>query len=245
MLIRIAICDDDGNIVDRIKEIIEEYCNAKQIEYRLDGFNSGEALLVSQETYDIIFLDIYMEGLSGIETAKCIRQKDKIVEIIFLTSYAGLTKEALAVHAFEYLEKPIKKVVIFQQMDEVLAKIRYKKGVEEMKAQKVSFNGGRNQISICISDIYYFERTERKIKAVTTKGVFILYETISSIEKKLQEYDFVIPHQSFVVNMNNIKDYVKDQIIMTNQDIIPVAQKRSSELKKCMREFLQSKLDSR
>lgn len=243
-MITIAICDDDYNITKKLKEIIEEYCNMKSVEITFNIFHSGEALLISETPYDILFLDIYMDGLNGIETAKYIRQKDQSVEIIFLTSFSGLTREALSVHAFEYLEKPIQKDIIFQQMDEVMTKISYKKRLEENKAQIVSFYGGRNNIGICVSDIYYFERTDRKIKAVTKKGNFILYETIASLEEKLQEFNFVTPHQSFVVNIDNIKDYIKDQIIMTNYDIIPVAQKRSSELKRSMREFLQNKLEN-
>lgn len=244
-MISIAICDDDYNITKKLEEIIEEYCNMKSVEVTFKIFSSGEALLISEAQYDILFLDIYMDGLNGIETAKHLRQKDKLVEIIFLTSFSGLTREALSVHAFEYLEKPIQKDIIFQQMDEVISKLSYKKGVEENKSQIVSFYGGRNNIGLCVNDIYYFERTDRKIKAVTKKGNFILYETIASLEEKLQEFDFVTPHQSFVVNIDNIKDYIKDQIIMTNYDVIPVAQKRSSELKRCMREFLQNKLENR
>lgn len=244
-MIFIAICDDDSNITSKLKEIIEEYCNMNGIEHTFEIFNSGEALLISKTTYDILFLDIYMEGLNGIETAKLLRQKDKVVEIIFLTSFSGLTKEALSVHAFEYLEKPIQKEVIYHQIDEVLSKINHKKGLEENKTQIVTFYGGRNNIGLCVKDIYYFERTDRKIKAVTKKGEFVLYETIASLEDKLQKYDFVTPHQSFVVNIDNIKDYIKDQIIMVNHDVIPVAQKRSSELKRCMREFLQNKLEYR
>lgn len=244
-MISIAICDDDNNITKKLKEIIKEYCNVKSLECTFKIFHSGEALLISETTYDILFLDIYMDGLNGIETAKHLRQKDKSVEIIFLTSFSGLAREALSVHAFEYLEKPIQKEIIFHQMDEVLSKLSYKKGMEENRTKIITFYGGRNDIGICVNDIFYFERTDRKIKAVTKKGNFILYETIASLEEKLQEFDFVTPHQSFVVNIDNIKDYIKDQIIMINHDIIPVAQKRSSELKRCMREFLQNKLENR
>lgn len=244
-MICIGICDDDNSITTKLKATIEDYCKVKSIEANYKIFHSGEAILLSKEPFDILFLDIYMEGLNGIETAKYIRQKDQSVEIIFLTSFSGLTREALSVHAFEYLEKPIQKDVIFQQMDEVIAKINYRKGIEETKAQVISFYGGRNDIGICVSDIYYFERVDRKIKAVTKKGDFILYESIASIEEKLQDFNFVTPHQSFVVNIDNIKDYIKDQIIMTNYEIIPVAQKRSADLKRCMREFLQNQLENR
>jgi DNA-binding LytR/AlgR family response regulator len=244
VLINIAICDDDIVITDEMQEIITQYQRDRNEEICCDIFHDGESLMSEEKEYDIIFLDIIMAGMDGIETAKKLRKKDKTVEIIYLTSYAGLTKEALAVHAFEYLEKPVTKDQIYNQLDEALEKILRKKLNDEYKYHIVAFNAGKNSIRLAIDDIYYFERVDRKLKAVTKKGDFLLYETIASVEEKLHQYDFVTPHQSFVVNINNMKDYVKDEIIMLNNEIIPVAQKRASEVKRIMREFLQKKLEN-
>ncbi|BCJ95460.1 DNA-binding response regulator [Anaerocolumna cellulosilytica] len=243
-MINIAICDDEHVITEQMQEIIMNYQKVRQEDFQLTIYHSGEKLLTARESYDIIFLDIYMAGIDGIETAKRLRRNDKTVEIIYLTSYAGLTREALSVHAFEYLEKPIKREVIIKQLDEVLERILHKKLIEDSKTKTIDFNAGKNSIRLFVDDIYYFERVDRKIKAVTKKGNFILYETIASLEEKLHTFDFVTPHQSFVVNINNMKDYVKDEIVMMNYDIIPVAQKRASDFKRIMREFLQKQLEN-
>ncbi|WFR59863.1 LytTR family DNA-binding domain-containing protein [Anaerocolumna sp. AGMB13025] len=242
-MINIAVCDDDIMVTDEMQEIITQYNKERDEEISCDIFHNGESLMSEEKEYDIIFLDIVMAGIDGIETAKKLRKKDKTVEIIYLSSYSGLTKEALSVHAFEYLEKPVDREQIYKQLDEALEKILRKKLNEEYKYHIVSFNAGKNSVRLPIDDIYYFERVDRKLKAVTKKGNFMLYETIASIEEKLHQYDFVTPHQSFVVNINNMKDYLKDEIIMLNCDIIPVAQKRASEVKRTMREFLQKKLE--
>lgn len=243
-MINIAICDDDIIITDQMQEIITQYKTERNEEIGCDIYHNGESLISEEKEYDIIFLDIKMDKLDGIETAKRLRKKDKTVEIIYLTGYGGLTREALSVHAFEYLEKPVTREQIYSQLDEVLEKILRKKLNEEYKYHIVTFNAGKNSIRLPIDDIYYFERVDRKLKAVTKKGNFMLSETITSIEEKLHQYDFVTPHQSFVVNINNMKDYVKDEIIMLNCDIIPVAQKRASEVKRVMREFLQKKIEN-
>jgi DNA-binding LytR/AlgR family response regulator len=245
VLITIAVCDDDIRITDQMQEIITQYKLDKKEELECYIYHSGESLVMEEKEYDIIFLDIKMDKLDGIETAKRLRRRDKTVEIIYLTSYAGMTREALTVHAFGYLEKPITSEQIYFQLDEVLEKIMRKKLNEEYKYHIVTFNAGKNSIRLPIDDIYYFERVDRKLKAVTKKGNFMLYETIASIEEKLHQYDFVTPHQSFVVNINNMKDYLKDEIIMLNCDVIPVAQKRASEVKRIMREFLQKKLENK
>lgn len=243
-MIHIAICDDDSMLTSQVQEFITRYKKDRKEEISCDLYYNGESLISEDKEYDIIFLDIKMDKMDGIETAKRLRKKDKTVEIIYLTSYAGLTREALSVHAFEYLEKPVTQEQIYCQLDEVLEKIFRKKMNEEYKYHIIAFNAGKNSIRFSIDDIFYFERVDRKVKAVTKKGNFMLYETITSIEEKLHQYDFVTPHQSFVVNINNMQDYVKDEIIMLNHDHIPVAQKRSADVKRIMREFLQKKLEN-
>jgi len=245
VMINIAICDDELYVTEQMQSIIIKYQNERSEDIQCDIFHNGECLLMADKEYEIIFLDIYMSGMNGIETAKVIRTKDKTVEIIYLTSYIGLTKEALSVHAFEYLEKPIKKEEIFFQLDEVIARLLNKKVKEEHRYQIMEFIAGKTKIRLILDDIYYFERADRKIYVVTKEGTFNLYETIESIEKRLHQYEFVRSHQSFVVNINNIKDYVKDEIVMINNDTIPLAQKRASEFKKIMRVFLKKKLENK
>jgi DNA-binding LytR/AlgR family response regulator len=242
-MIRIALCDDERDELNLLETVIKQYEEERNLSFRITSYKRGEELIGNWENFDIVFLDIRMSGMDGMEAAKSIRKKDMQVEIIFITSHIGLTREALAVHAFEYLEKPVSKEVLYHQMDEVLEKISRYKQIEAKRKEIVEINAGKSVIRIAVDDIYYFERNDRKIKAVTKKGSFIVNETISSLEQKLKTFDFVMPHQSFVVNINQMQDYYKDEIIMMNSDTIPVAQKRSSEFKKVMRDFLQKQMN--
>jgi DNA-binding LytR/AlgR family response regulator len=237
-VISIAICDDEMCIREQLKNIISVYEIEKTENIYCDVYDDGESLLQADPKYDIIFLDVYMPGLNGIETAKKLRKEDKIVEIIYLTSYSGHTKEALSVHAFEYLEKPIKKAEIYHQLDEVISRILHRRDNEGSRHVIMEFNAGKSQLRIALEDIYYFEREDRKIKVVTKKGNFTLYDTIASIETRVNSYDFILSHQSFIINISNVKDYIKDEIVMMNNDVIPLAQKRAAEFKQAMRTFL-------
>lgn len=242
-MIKIALCDDEQDELEILEAAVKRYGAERELSLEVKAYAKGEDLLANWDNFDIIFLDIYMSGINGIDTAKDIRKRDKQVEIIFITSHIGLTKEALAVHAFEYLDKPVSRETIYKQMDEVLEKITQSKPNYTMKKETVELNTGKSIIRLAVDDIYYFERCDRKIKAVTVKGSYIVNETISSLEQKFRKFDFVMPHQSFVVNINHMQDYFKDEIIMTNYDTIPVAQKRSSEFKRVMRDFLQKRME--
>lgn len=112
---RIAVCDDDNGITKNLKEVI------KQINptYQVRIYHDGKSLLASTQPFDVLFLDIDMPDMNGIETAKRIRKVNKSVKIIYLTSYADYVHYAFSVHAFAYLLKPFTKKMIEKQLKEV------------------------------------------------------------------------------------------------------------------------------
>lgn len=87
-MLNIAICDDDKNDLERIKGYIKQYKdNNKDIDIRIFAFKDGNDLLVSEQKYDIIFLDIEMEHSNGIAVGQKIRQSDMNVHIVYVTEY--------------------------------------------------------------------------------------------------------------------------------------------------------------
>lgn len=114
-MLNIAICDDDLNIVNKIKNLLEAYGKVK---FTINIYNSGEELLKIQMKFDVIFLDIDMSGIDGIETAREIRNYDKNVKIIYVTNFTDYTNLAFSVHAFGYLNKPVNKEEIYKQLYE-------------------------------------------------------------------------------------------------------------------------------
>lgn len=100
----IAVCQDNYAVAEEIKNLLSQYQEWKSV---IDIYYSGEAFLKIHMRYDIIFLGIEVEGVSGIEVAKQVRKLDKEVFIIFITSYKNFYQSAFNVHAFQYLIKPI------------------------------------------------------------------------------------------------------------------------------------------
>ena len=103
-MIKIAVCDDDEKILGETLELLRHY---KKLPLTADAYTSGEALLAAGKKYDILLLDIDMEGPNGIETARRIREVDKEVKLIYVTNYSDYTIFAFGVHAFAYLLKPL------------------------------------------------------------------------------------------------------------------------------------------
>ena len=109
------VCDDQKLVSEKIKEMI---LHGDENRYEVEVFSDGRALLNSGKTFDILFLDIDMPGLDGIETAKALRKSDKKVKIIYITNYGGFAGYAFGVHAFGYLLKPVKEPDIKRQLKE-------------------------------------------------------------------------------------------------------------------------------
>lgn len=233
-MIKIGICDDNKKITEKISSILKEY---KGKEFNIDVFNSGEELLESRKHFDILFLDIDMGGINGIETGKRIREKDKNLKIIYLTSYSNYAHMAFSVHAFAYLLKPVKKEEIYHQIDEALS--YYQKEDDDFS---IEFSTNQGLVKFLVSDIYYFEYQNRTVKIVSKIGEYIIKEKISSIYNIMKNYDFTMPHKSFIVNFFNVKTVKGYDITMINESIVPLSQKKSTEFRDALNEFLQNRI---
>ncbi len=233
-MIKIAICDDDLITLNKTKEIIEGYSKK---DLQIYTYKSGEDLLGSKEKFNIIFLDIDMAGINGIETAKKIRVYDKKVKIIYATNYTDYTSSAFSVHAFGYLVKPIKESELHEQLDEALS---YMKEDEECLVEFITEEG---LVRIDIKKIYYFEYASRKILMKTSEKTYVIREKISVIYEKMKEFGFEMPHKSFVVNLYNVKSIKGYDVYMMDESRIPLSQKKSTEFRNSLNIYLSNHIE--
>lgn len=234
-MIKIAICDDDLITLNHTKEVLENY-NKKDLQIYL--YRSGEELLKREDKFDIIFLDIDMMGINGIETAKKIRVYDKKVKIIYVTNYTDYTSSAFSVHAFGYLLKPIKEEKLYEQLDEALSYMK-----EEDEECLVEFITEDGLLRIDVKKIYYFEYMSRKILIKTSDGTYTMKHKISEISEKMKAFGFEMPHKSFVVNLYNVKSIKGYDIYMMDESIIPLSQKKSSEFRNALNIYLSNHIE--
>lgn len=228
-MISIGICDDDKIIRQKLKTILEK----ENKEFKIYEFKCGEELVEFNRKLDILFLDIDMGGINGIETGKELRKKDKELKIIYLTSFSDYTHLAFKVHAFGYLTKPFEEEDIINELKEALEYIETINEEEELEF--VSTDG---VIRLKPKDIYYFEYFERKVNIVTKEKDYLIKDKITRIIDVMEEYNFYSPHKSFTVNLFHVKCIKGYEISMMNEDIIPLSQKRSKEFRDKLNEFI-------
>lgn len=233
---KIAVCDDEEAVSEQVKNLITEWNPSVDVVC----FSSGEALLENYQSYEAVFLDIDMAGMNGIETGKAIRRLDKDTKIVYLTAYRDYVSGAFGVHAFQYLLKPINKKAIWNVLEEIF---RYMRSAE--KKIILDFHTVDGALCLLVESIYFFEYENRKIRIVTDKEQYYMADKIGNVAKRMAEFGFSMPHQSFVVNMFHVKNVKNQQIFLDNGMEIPLSQKKQKTWKQELMGYLSRRMEGR
>lgn len=226
----IAVVDDERMIREQICGLIENQVP----NCRIKSYSSGEEIVVSEKRFDIIFLDIKMGGMGGIETARRLREKNSEAVLIFVTGIKEYVFEALDLYAFQYLLKPINE----KKFAEVIE--RAVKEVEKHSYRRELFIRSK-KLTIAQADILYIESNGKKVEihTVNSRESIDIYGTMDELEKELDE-NFYRCHRSYIVNMSYIAGYDNDSIFLTNGDKVYLTKKKYSEFKKAYMWHLQN-----
>ena len=121
-IMNIAVVDDMPDEIRSVRTLLKEYAAVNQLETEIVSFSSAEEFLKSYKPllYTIVFMDIYMDGMTGTEAAERIRQTDGSIIIIFLTTSEDHRADAFHCHAYDYLIKPVTQESLFRTMDDIL-----------------------------------------------------------------------------------------------------------------------------
>lgn len=219
-MISIAVCDDEllycSNIAKQIKDILAE--SGTQVIVR--EFGSGGELLRAVENFDIIFLDIMMQDMDGMKTAKLLRDKayDKI--LIFLSASRNYVFDAYDVEAFQYLVKPVTEKKLRAVLSRALKKL------EEQPREFIIIRQERMRKKLILREILYFEIRGRVITVHTAEGIFDYYGQIGALESMLKGKGFFRCHKSFLVNLRYVDNYNRQEIVLDTGKRIAVAKRR-------------------
>ena len=228
-MFKIAVCDDISAICNEVKKIIleikEEIITGK---IEVSDFYSGEELIEDinkNERYDLIFLDIEMDKINGLEVGHIIREKmgDYTTKIIYISSKSIYDRQLFDVQPFHFLKKPLDREKVVK---DVLLAIKISN--QENKSFEFKENGVTKKFRY--SEILYFESNGRKVILTGTDGKYEFYERIEEVETRLP-YFFIRPHRSYIVNYDFVRQFKYEELLMTNGIIIPVSRGRRKEVK--------------
>lgn len=221
MIYQIAICDDESIICNLLEEMVRKWAKNHHIQVKIEVFSSSESFLFTYEEdkgFDILLLDIEMPGMNGVDLAQIIRNKNKSIQIIFITGYMDYIAQGYDVEALNYLLKPVHEEKLF----EVLKKAKDRISISE-KILFIELAG--EMVQIPLHSIFYVEVARNYISIHTLEGKYTRKQTLTDLEKELDER-FFRAGRSFLVNLMHIKRTSKSEVELKNGEIIPLSRGR-------------------
>ena len=221
----IAVCDDMENERELTVSMITEFFRDANIEFKIDEYRSSEALTAEfadgNAFYDLIFMDIFMEGLNGFEASVKIRKYDKSVAIVFLTKSPDFAIESYEVEASGYLLKPAddKKLSLLLSK---LTRTERPKSIAIKKRGKVKTFDYR--------DIVYAESHAHTLTVHLTGGrEDSIYYKLDDFEDELNDERFLRCHKSYLVNMDFVK-HAEEVFTLTTGSKVPIRSRGRKEI---------------
>ena len=233
-MLYIAICDDEKHMSAHIRAFVSDFFRRKNREISIQSFLSGEDLLSYNGQIDILFLDIQMKGMDGIETARKLRDSKFRGFLIFITVLKEMVFQSFEVEPYDYLVKPVEEKQFEKTMERLYTSMQ-NASEDSLLVQK----GYEGRI-IREEEIVFCEIIDRKIYLNLASGEVVdYYERIENLETKLGSHFFRC-HRSYLINLKHLKGYKNGTACMDNGKEVPVSRLRSREFSGAVLQYMKN-----
>lgn len=239
-MIHIAICDDNMSFTEYIETILLQAQSLYAVRINISIFYSGESFCKAIEkkcSFDIVLMDIEMEGMDGVKAGEVLRSEDDNdkVFLIYISSHDTYWRQLFDVQPYAFLEKPLDETVLIDKINKVIKKIHVLRNEDKRKVLPIKLNG--QEVLIPLKKIMYLESQIRKVTVYTVDEIIEYYSTLNKEENKLDPKEFVRTHQSYIINLGFAKKITNECIILLNNAEIPVSNSRKSGIKNAYLEY--------
>ncbi len=229
--ITIAIVDDETIFRVLTRKKLEEVMTKLPFSFEMEEYSTGKKFLEAKKEFDIVFMDIAMPELSGLETAQQYREMCPKGLLIFLTAYEEYMKEGYKVNAFRYLGKQDPPEDFFEAVKSAVLLLQTE---QKMKLQLLS--GG--EIFLALEDIVYMEAQARSVMLHTkNKEILPIRSKISDLTEILEKKGFYLVHRAYLVNMRYARSCVANEVVFSTLETVPISERRCADFKKRLSEF--------
>lgn len=228
MTFKIAVCDNEQIICSVLYNKLQNISKEKSVVFEIDCFTTGEELCHEMESinYDLIFLDIELPQMNGIDVGKHIREtlKNENIQIVFISSKKEYAMKLFEMRPINFLIKPLSDDKIESLIDKFLQ-------LNKIDTEIFNFKSRCKYYKVAFSDILYFYSNGRKIHIVTINKEYEFYGSLNNIYKSVKNKKFLFVHKSFLVNFKYIRKYQYEQLTLLDNKIIPISQSRRKSVR--------------
>lgn len=228
-MFRIAVCDDENIVCSEIERLILDFGKRSFVKLDVEVFCSGEEFCKAMKDgaiFDMLFLDIELKHMNGVEVGKFIRDiiKNEALQIVYISAKENYYQALFDVRPMHFLHKPINSEMLIKDVEKAIE-------LSDKLGYSFSYQQGNIIHKKFIKDILYFESKGRLVVIVTCHDENYFYGSLKNIYKELEEYHFFFIHQSYLVNYSHIIKFGYKELIVSNKSTLPISrQKRKSVL---------------
>lgn len=227
---KIAVVDDIKEYRETSGKLAYKWAKDRQEAVVIKGYKSGESFLraLEEERFDIVFMDIYMDGLTGIEAAAKLREISLDTLLIFMTTSNDHMAEAFPCRAFDYIMKPVDEERLFKALDQTVKLLP-----ENMPY--ISINCDKQDINLLVSDIVYVLSDLNYCLVHTRKKEYRTRSQFSKFMEILEEFpQFCVINRGVAVNLDNVVNIEDCDCELSTGDILLINKKKKHEISQAL-----------
>lgn len=238
---RILLCDDDINAINILSKLVSEYYETQTaIDLELVSYNDGYMLLDDDGDIDLLFLDIEMPDINGLQVGYIFAQKHPETYIFVVSSYMEYLDDAMRFHVYRYLSKPIDKQRLFRNLNDVLQEIE---GRDKQREKIITLTDNSGSHVIRLTDIVFVESIDHKTIVHTISDEYSTSETMGYWLNRLKGYSFYQTNRSFIVNMAYVSDYNRSTVYLCKKKFsVLLTTRKYAGFKKAFHSFIKGNI---
>lgn len=216
---RFAVCDDNPADADYVARLIGEWNKAARLPLKIGQYSSAEAFLFAYEednSFDVLFLDIEMGKMSGVELAKRLRQAGAGLQIVFITGYMEYIAEGYDVEALHYLIKPVTCGKLGAVLDRAVERLK-------MRENTLTLALADGVARLSLYEIRYLE-VRKNYVTIHAGEEYSVKRTLNELAEGLDESFYRI-HRSYIVNLRFVKRISRAEVILKDGTALPLSRK--------------------
>ncbi|MBQ7797278.1 MAG: response regulator transcription factor [Lachnospiraceae bacterium] len=229
-MIRVAICDDDREYGSWLEAEVRKVFGAGTEVY---GYSSGEDYLVDVDMmHELIFLDVEMPGIDGIETAARIRKENRNAVLIFISGVRNPTPDSFKVAPYRYLLKSFSNEELEQELQEIYSETKRVFADDYLVCEKDG-----HSIRVKLLDILYISIVRGGCEIHTYDGHMdggFVREKLAVLAEKLESKDFAQAHNSYLVNLRNVDSFSKTEVVLKDKTVLAISRSKYGEFENQM-----------
>lgn len=222
-MITCAMCDDELPFAEQLRSLVMAYAKKRRVELQAETFASAEELLEEIENgagFEILFLDIEMRKMDGIELGKKLRERSYQTLIIYVSGYDQYMRQLFEAEPFRFLSKPLKQEELENVLDKAFERI------SRFHRELFTIRFGKNVVNLLCRDIVYLESNKRKVIVHIVRGEYEYYHKLDEAEEELLAIsaDFVRIHKAYLVNMEHVEAFQYEKLALRDGTILSISE---------------------